>query len=142
METKVLPPQNLATQPALGALVDRIVWSASSAAGRSRSVVINDIPADLEVKADSSILSSVIANLLYTILRHTKNSCIHISAKRYQDIILLHMKDSNGFSTGSISSSLLQMKPMAQRIGGYLDISGLRRQETTIAFSFSNLQTS
>lgn len=127
-------------QPALFEMVEKLVKISSFAATKNHSHIINDVPDSLAIKADPVVLASIIGNLLNTVVSHAKDSCIRISAKIYHDIILIHIKDSNSFNSYAVNAGLQMVQPMAEKIGGFLEITSQRHKETTIAFSFLNLR--
>lgn len=89
--------------------------------------------------ADKNILSSIISKLLHAMLKHARDTSIRISAKRYNNIVLVHVKDSNGCNNQGINYGVQQAQPLATRIGGFLDITSSRHRETTVSFSFPNV---
>src|SRR5580765_295170 len=60
-----------------------------------KSIIVNDVPADLYATADKNNLTLLITSLLNSIIGRSRNSCIRISAKRYISIILFRLSDSN-----------------------------------------------
>src|SRR6476646_10482322 len=78
----------------LNKMIRRLLYSFQPAAVRRNSFFVNDVPPDFVVNANKNMLAAVISELLSSILYKTKNSCIHITAKRYSGIILFKLKDS------------------------------------------------
>lgn len=105
---------------------------------RRRSFFVNDIPSEFHVSTDEYILASVIRELLHTIVSHTANSCIRISANAYGPIVLMQVKDSKSFNYHGIYEDLQPVQQIAGRVGGYVSITSRKEDTTTITFSFPN----
>ncbi|HEX7904479.1 MAG TPA: hypothetical protein VF487_11415 [Chitinophagaceae bacterium] len=103
---------------------------------RNGSILVNDIPKDIQIDADRDLLASVLGGLLAHVITIAKDSCIQISAKVYTNVILLHIKDHNTISSISIENNL---QLLAEKMGGFVGVSSQRKKLTTIAFSFPNL---
>ncbi|MES1215493.1 MAG: hypothetical protein ABUT20_08250, partial [Bacteroidota bacterium] len=101
-----------------------------------KSFFVNDIADDILVRANRRILAKVLTELLGIVSRNALNSCIRISAKVYHDVVLMHVKDNNTSNSYALGSSLSQVQPLVNSIGGFVDITSMRLKETTIAFSF------
>ncbi|HTD94975.1 MAG TPA: hypothetical protein VK644_14215 [Chitinophagaceae bacterium] len=130
----------VAQASALCELVDKLIKTSSIAATRNRSFIINNVPEGLSVTADENILSTIISVLLQYVVNHARDTCITISAKAYNDVVLMHVKDANGCSNDGISYGVQQVQHLARKMGGFLDVTSYRRRETTIAFTFPNLK--
>jgi len=124
--------------PALHQMVSALVAGELPMAVRRRSFFVNDVPSEFYVSVDTHILASVIRELLHTIVSHTANSCIRISANSYGPIILMQVKDSNSFNYHGIYEDLQPVQQIAGRVGGYVSITSKREDMTTITFSFPN----
>lgn len=123
---------------ALHGIVDRITIGTLPAATRKNSFIINDIPTDMQVNADEHMLAAVFGSLLNTVINHSCNCCIRISAKLYGQIVLVNLKESNAVNGQAFAGSLRQIQQLAERIGGTVSINSDRTRETTILFSFVN----
>lgn len=101
--------------------------------------VLNEIPDDLLIYNNPCTVGQVIKHVLHSILPHSQQHLIRITAKTYSDVVLIHFRDSDGLDETSIRPSLNEMKDLVEELGGFLDITSHRPSETTIAFSFPNL---
>jgi hypothetical protein len=123
---------------ALHSMVNRISISSMPSATRRHSFIINDIPKDLEANTDENMLATVLGSLLHTVIGHTENCCIRISAKLCDGVVLVHLKESHRLSTAAFTGSLRQAQQLAEKIGGSVSVNNNRSEATTIVFSFVN----
>lgn len=100
------------------------------------SFIINDVPAGFYVDADKNLLATVISHLFSAMISKTKNSCIRISAKRYNNIILLRMSDTTGFIHSINTHHWYEMRSMAEKLGGCIIIDDIRKKQSNITLSF------
>jgi hypothetical protein len=120
-------------------LVNRLITKSLSVTVHNKSFIVNDVPAEFCIGANTSMIASVIEALLDTVTSCAKNSCIRISAKNYGSIILLHIRDNNSPDSSDVAISLQRMQPLVEKTGGYVDITSKIKKIMTIAYSFSNL---
>lgn len=106
------------------------------AAIRHESILVNDIPKDILIDANRELLATVLGELLTSVIGHAKGTCIQVSAKVYTDVILVHIKDHNTVNSIAIKHDT---RLLAERMGGFVDVSSQRQRLTTVAFSFPNL---
>jgi hypothetical protein len=123
---------------ALHLMVSRILASSLPSATRKNSFIINDVPGDLEANTDENMLATIFGSLLNTVITHTENCCIRISAKVYGKVVLLHLKETHRLNTPAFAFNLRQVQQLAEKIGGTVSISNNRNEPTTIVFSFIN----
>jgi signal transduction histidine kinase len=118
-------------------VVDKLINTLSTVATRNKSSFVNDIPSKLDIGTDENGVISVINGLLRSVINNSRESCIRISAKEmYGKMVTISVKDSNSFNTYAVACSLQDVVPLAEKLGGRLDIISERRKETTIAFRF------
>lgn len=99
---------------------------------------VNDIPADLAIEHNQSWISSVICGVLDTIVQHSRETCIRITARKYGYVVVLEVKESGSVNGYAMACGLQQVNSLAEKIGGCLSIS-IQQPMTTVAFSFPNL---
>lgn len=121
-------------------LLDQLLRSFRPTATKNGCQLLNDVTESITIHTDEQVLSSIIGDVLHTVISNAKDSNIRISAKVYSNIIVLHVKDQSSFNNYAVSAGLQKLQPLAEKIGGYLDITSYRLKETTIAFSFLNLE--
>ena len=125
-------------QIALHLMVSRISASSLPSATRKNSFIINDIPPDLQANTDENMLATIFGSLLNTVITHTENCCIRISAKVYGKVVLLHLKETHRVNTAAFAGNIRQVQQLAEKIGGTISVSNNRNEATTIVFSFIN----
>ena len=123
----------------LNQLLSKLLPGFQQLAVDRKSFFINDVPRNILVNTDNNIVASVLADLLRIVSSKADNSCIRISAKSFHDVILIHVKDNNGCNNYVLDANFFQVQPLADKIGGFIDVTSQRKKATTIAFSFSNL---
>ena len=123
---------------ALHLMVSRISASSLPSATRKNSFIINDVPSDLQANTDENMLATIFGSLLNTVITHTENCCIRVSAKVYGKVVLLHLKETHRLNTPAFAGNLRQLQQLAEKIGGTVSVSNNRNEATTIVFSFVN----
>ena len=126
------------SQVALHLMINQLSVSILPSAMRRHSVVVNDIPSAMYVNTDAHKLAAVLGNLLSTMIGHSTNSYIRISAKTYGNVALLHIKDNSRLNSPAFACSLAEIQQLAERIGGNVGVTSYRNGITTVAFSFIN----
>ncbi len=124
---------------ALHNLVDQLVWSLLPRAARQGSLIVNDVQQEMLVNTDRNMLASVLGSLLYNTVAHAENNCIHVSAKSFGRVTLVHVRNNCIRHDHAIASSLHQVQPLAEKLGGCVSISNNKMKGTTVAFTFLNL---
>jgi hypothetical protein len=133
------PKPTTQSQVALHLMVNQLSVSAMPSAIRRENVVVNDIPAALYVHADAHKLAAVIGSLLNTVIGHSNNSYIRVTAKTYGDVTLVHIKDNGRLNSPAFAGSLVAIQDLAERIGGSVSVTSYRNDVTTVALTFMNL---
>jgi hypothetical protein len=122
----------------LHALVNDLIHDAAPIAVHNRNFVINNIPPDLKIEANSSIVSSVLRKLFNTVFRHTNNSGVMISAREYGMVVLVQVKSNGNISPG-MPEDMNHASLKAQKTGGVLEVVHLGNKEASIAYCFLNV---
>ncbi len=120
----------------LNPITDCLVSSMKPAADNRGNHIINDIADDICVDANRELLATVLGGLIFAINSQVKDSNIRLTAKVYTDVILVHLKDYN--SSGHIVIDK-KLQALAEKMGGFVGVSSLRNNLTTIAFCFPNI---
>jgi len=136
--------QQIATKPAsapdpnLHRIVTELIEDAAPVAINNRNSVINEIPDGLLVEANQGQVAGILKKMVNTVVRHTKNSGILISARVYGFVILVQVKTS-----GLISPHLVdEMQPAAQkaeRTGGVIELIHHQENQASVAYCFLNV---
>ena len=119
-------------------VVDKIVSTLLPKATMNRSFFVNDIPDWFQLGENSENVTSVIGNLLSTAVHFAKESCIWLSAKLYGNVILVHVKCSNGFHCRTIEARIRNLQILAGRSGGAVGLTTWQNHVTSLTFGFSN----
>lgn len=122
-------------------LINRLVSSSGDTALRNKISVVNEVPVDFRIFADLSRVTTVINELLTTVVANGKNSRIHISADRYRDIMILQIQDRNNNNGYALAFTIMSFESQAAEAGGCISIDGKEKKITTISFSFPYAQT-
>jgi len=118
-------------------LVDNNVKNYLAIAKRNSNSFINNVNDKLWVNANEAVLNSVIGGVLNALVTHVRESHIQISAKElYGKMIEVNVKDDNCYNTYAVALSLQDVVPLAEKIGGRIDITNQRQKITTVSFRF------
>jgi hypothetical protein len=120
-------------------MADSLTKSFLPLASRNQSFFVNDIPEDLYLGTNPAAISSILGDLLFSMISNAKDTCIQLTAKIYSDVILVHVKDCSTFNSYAVSSSLQRLQPLVERMGGFVNITSQRKKVTTVAFCFPNI---
>jgi len=101
-------------------------------------VVTNHISPDIYVDADLPKLAAVMSSLLTAVSGHTKQTGLTISAKKYHNVLLLHLKTETELNFPEFIETISGLQPMAQEMGGTIELTSYRNNISTVAFSFLN----
>ncbi len=118
-------------------VVDQLLKNSLPAATRNRNSIINNVPSKLSVNADEEIVTSVIRGMLHAEVINAADSVIYISAKElYGNMIEVNVKDDNCYNTYAVALSLQDVVPLAEKVGGNLNITNQKQKITTISFRY------
>lgn len=110
---------------------------ASTPGSQSKTNIRNTVPPDLYVNMNEEIVASVISGLLQAVVSNATDGDIHVSAKElFGNTVKVFVKDNNCYNTYAVACGLQKMVPLAERIGGFLNITNQRQKITTVEFSF------
>jgi hypothetical protein len=125
------------TRAALKPLLNELIKTLILPAVQKRSFIVNDIPQDFNFYADTNRVSLVLSGLLKTFIMYTEDTCIRISAEKlYGNMIQVNVKDNDCNNTYALACALQKTVPLAEKIGGHLNITNQRQRITTISFIF------
>ncbi|HEX7902780.1 MAG TPA: hypothetical protein VF487_02795 [Chitinophagaceae bacterium] len=136
--TPTLPtvPKN---STSLHGMINLLSVSNMPSAIRHRSILINEIPSEILVNADEQKLAAVLGMLLHTVIDHTNDSCIRISAKAYGNVMLVHIKENIHPYGQTFNCKIKEAQKLAEKIGGNVTVTSYRNDVTTVVLSFMNL---
>jgi hypothetical protein len=140
MKNQIATPgiEKLFVPTSLYYLVERLSDSLEPAARSNKNFIINNVPEDICPEVNENMVASVLSRLMNSVILHTENSCIRISAKTVGNVVLMQVKDDGCLNYDSISHNLTEIQAQAEKIGGFVGFTSYRNKLTTIAFSFMN----
>jgi hypothetical protein len=125
------------TKLSLHYAVDELVKTSLAATNFNRNTILNNISPSLYITSNEEVILSVILRIVEGVITHASDSVIYISGKElYDKMIEVKIKDENCYNTYAVAVSLQDAVPMAEKIGGHLDITNQKQKITTIAFRF------
>lgn len=123
--------------------LDRILCDSISRATGRAMLAANQIQFDLSdelvVYRKVDHVRRILNHVMDQVLLHSRFSQVRVTAKTYSDVVLIHIRDSHGLDEEALRPALQNMQPWVEELSGFLDITSQRPTETTIAFSFLNL---
>jgi len=129
---------NNTTSHSLHDLVDEVIRDLLPLQSSGKGQIINSVPPYLSIRTnEESILSSIISGLLYALLSNATEGDLEVSARElFGNTIKVFVKDNNCYNTYAVACALQKVVPIAERIGGFINIMNQRQKITTIEFSF------
>ena len=125
-------------ETSLQGVINDVMKRTSLQAATRQNIISNDVDADIRILTDSAKIRSLLKRILDLILTVSKDSHIHISAKTYTDLVLVHFKEDNIQNLGYVFNEIKKLVPEAEQLGGFLGITSHENKLTTIAFTFLN----
>jgi hypothetical protein len=122
----------------LNDVVDQLVKTLLPQAYKNKNYFVNDIPDHFQVGKDSQVIATVLGGLLSTAVSYAKGCRIWLSAKVYGNIILVHVKNSNGICYNTVGSRLQVLQSLAVRTNGSVGYTTHQSSITSLTFGFSN----
>lgn len=125
------------TKASLYNAVDQLVKSSLAGMDFNHNTVVNNISPAIYLTSNEEVITSVVRRMLQGVIANASDSVIYVSAKElYGKLIEVKVKDENCYNTYAVAVSLQDAVPMAEKIGGHLDITNQKQKITTIAFRF------
>jgi hypothetical protein len=117
-------------------LLNNLVSNLPGTIALNKIVVENEVPSELKMLADQSKVFPVIDELLTTVVANARDTCIHITAEKFIDIVTLNFEDRNNYNGYALSFSLMSVGQHARCVGGDINIKGAQKRVATVSFSF------
>jgi hypothetical protein len=117
-------------------ITDHVASGFANKAGLQNSFFVNEIPADLGLSQDPQMYASVMSGLLSTLVYYSPNSCIRVTAKAFDHVIMVKVKDSNTSDIYGIEQAVQKFRPLAEMMRGSVHVTHQRKKLTTITFGF------
>ena len=126
---------NELTTVALKQIVSGLIAQWQPFAVKQRSFILNDVPGDFHLKIDVTALTMVISAIFNSMISRTSNSCIRISIKQFNDIILLRLKASNPSGYRCSQPDWHKINRLAAKIGGcIIENDSTKKKSVTLSF--------
>jgi hypothetical protein len=138
MQMQQVSKSTSANSVILRGIVNDLIYDAAPLAVNNRNFVINNVSADLQTEINGTIVSSVLSKLFHTVIRHSQNSGILISAKLYGIVILLQIK-INGNINPDLLEDIEQATLNAQNAGGVIEVIHHANNQASVAYCFLNV---
>jgi hypothetical protein len=118
-------------------LIDDNIRKHDTIASGNGVILINEITEPVAVNGDAPVVDAVIDGIMKAFISHALESRISISSRRlHGDMIELNIKDDHCGDAYAIALQLQAIVPLAEQIGGQLDIMNRRQTITTVSFRF------
>jgi len=122
----------------LSSIVNDLISETAPLAVNNRNFIINNVPADLRIEINDAIVSSVISKLFYSVIRHSQNSGILISAKAYRVVVLVQIKTNGNINPG-LQEDIADASLKAQKTGGVIEVIHHANNQASVAYCFLNV---
>jgi len=119
-------------------LVSGLVQSLMPVTIERRNLVLNEIPGDLHVSADESMLAYVLWTLINSVVQSTQDKCIHIEAIKADQHTMIRIRGGGTYFYHSIARDYRQVQHVAQKLGGSISIQNALDYGMNAAFFISN----
>lgn len=108
------------------------------AANRNRNFFVNAIAPEIEIAQNREWIASVISGMLSTVVGYSRDTCIRLTAKKMDSVVILEIQESGSINSYTMACALQKIQALAEKIGGSLHLSITKPQTTTVSFSFPN----
>jgi len=120
-------------------LVNYLIEIYQPVAVKQNCFIINDVPESFSVTTDETLLASLSCGLFSAILSRSRNSCIRVSARLHNNVVLLNIWTNDGGDFFQSVCSIQEIKALAEKLGGCVSLNHMRKTSNTITISFINL---
>jgi hypothetical protein len=124
--------------PTLHSLVNDLINESAPLAVNNRNYIVNNIPADLCIETNSTMVSDVLNKIFYIVILHTQNSVILVSARVYGITVLVLVK-SKGSVDLALPGEIGHACKKAQNTGGIIEMIQCESEQSSIAYCFLNV---
>jgi hypothetical protein len=98
----------------------------------------NNVSPLVIVHIEDDKMSSVIYDMIETVVSNARNTSIGITAERFSDLTVVSIEDRNNFNGYALSFSLISVEAEARMAGGTLLIRDVQKKVATVSLSFLN----
>lgn len=120
-------------------MVSNFLIALQPLAARQSSFFINEVSEDFMIAVDKKELSSLLHFMLSSVVAHSRNSCIRISAKQYGNVALVKFRDQNEEMIYDMSRSRQQVISLTEKLGACIMSNNNNRKTGALTLSFPNV---
>ena len=124
----------------LNDVINDLVTQSSVYAARNGNIFSNNVQTDIRILTDTVKIRSILKRILELINTMTRKTHVHISAKTFTDLVLVHIKADGIQDVSLVFNELKQLVPDAELLSGFLGITTHEDKLITIAFTFLNVK--
>ena len=117
--------------------VSRLQTEFQLTAIKQNSLIVNDVPVEMQVNTDPALLACIIKGLFNTMIGVCQNCCIQVSAKCFNNVVLLRITNNNE-NTFQNNFDIKEAQAVAESLGGCITLNNQIKKGTAIIFSFIN----
>ncbi len=142
MKTNENNPGDFHERIVLKELVDLLLLSFQPAALKQNSILVNDIQPGFQVSTDEHMLAGVLSNLFSTLISHCSHSCLVITARSYNNIVLLRIRNDSVARASDAIHQLKTVKTFAEKMGGSVNLINPGTKGSAVLFNFIRFKES
>ena len=103
-----------------------------------RNLILNEVPRNLRVVGDESMLAYVLWTLMNSVIQSTQDKCIHIEAVKVDQHTMIRISGAGTYFYHSIAREYRQVQHVAQKLGGSISVQNAMDYGMNAAFFISN----
>jgi len=117
--------------------VGRVQTEFQLTAVKQNSLIVNNVPVDLKVNTDPALLACIIKGLFSTMIGVCQNCCIQVSAKCFNNVVLLRITNNN-VNAFQNDFDIKEVQSVAESLGGCITLNPQVKKGIAVIFSFIN----
>ena len=117
--------------------VSRVQTEFQLTAIKQNNLIVNNVPVELQVNTDPALLACIIKGLFNTMIGVCQNCCIHVTAKSFNNVVLLRITNNN-INTFQNNFDLKEVQSVAESLGGCVTLNPQVKKGVAVIFSFIN----
>jgi hypothetical protein len=118
----VLPDKNISCI-SLRSCADQIITRQLSSGSTNTNTIVNKIHKDIYASTNKEIFCELLYRLFHSLLLHSQNSTIQVTAKMIGNIVIIHMRGNVTENAPCLFDSLKETEGLAEKIGGCISVS-------------------
>lgn len=122
-------------------IITELIQNVKIKGANHENEIINEIPSNILLQTNVKKVTILISKITSVLNYITEKSRIHITAKSYSNLVLVHFRETNLQVSNFLSDRLDQLNSEARQLGGVIGITNSNKKITTIAFTFTNVKS-